>query len=157
RMYSQLGQRAMTGQGGQADQGQGAPSVGRTGGIQNGPQDAVAGTAGPAPPPFLAYNGDPSLSGVPAPASTANYAGTSAPGYMPSPQTAMAMEYLKLAQGQNGDPLGAVEKVQQYTRQQNQIAWANDSSIQGEAFTRQMATSPDAGTILQRNIQQLGP
>ena len=57
-------QRSTTGEGGSADQGSASPSVGRTGGIQNGPQDAVAG---PAPPPYLAANSPAAFTPAPAP------------------------------------------------------------------------------------------
>ncbi|HEY4749687.1 MAG TPA: hypothetical protein VIH60_04805 [Steroidobacteraceae bacterium] len=50
--------------GGTPGVGQGAPSVGRTGGIQNGPQDAVAGSAGTPPSPASSYDGSAPVTGL---------------------------------------------------------------------------------------------
>jgi len=147
--YSDMGMSMLQGQQAGAQQ-----MAGRTGGIQNGPQDAVAGTS--TAPSMLSYGIDQGGGAAPAPASS--YAGGSPGGFtMPSPQTMAGLEYLKMGAGGAGDPIGAMVKAQEYQRNQAQFAWANDTSVQGEAFLREMATSPNAPQILKNNIQSLGP
>jgi hypothetical protein len=124
----------LTGEGGNSDTGAGAPSVGRSGGVQNGPQDAVAGTS--AAPPMLSY-GIPSA--PPAPAST--YAGASAGSFMSGgTQRALAILSGKY------DPVNTERGIFENQKQQAQL------QAQGPiALADTVRTSPNAATIIRSN------
>jgi len=128
----------LTGQGGNADTGAGAPSVGRSGGIQNGPQDAVAGTS--SAPPMLSY-GIPqgTQTAPPAPAST--YAGAS-PGSFMSGGTQRALAILT----GKYDPVNTERGIFENQKQQAQLQAQGPMDLADS-----VATSPDADKLIQSN------